>query len=69
MQDYRSNRRVIGMDKDRIARAAKDVSRSLKRLSAGDATFQSERKAEHAAGKVQNATSELKNALRRAIQK
>jgi uncharacterized protein YjbJ (UPF0337 family) len=57
----------LGMDKDRVAGAAKEIKGSIKETIGkvvGDAKLESDGKADKIAGKVQNAIGGLKDALK-----
>jgi uncharacterized protein YjbJ (UPF0337 family) len=56
------------MDKDRIARAAKEIKGSIKETTGkatGDAKLQIDGRADKVEGKVQNAVGGLKDALKK----
>jgi uncharacterized protein YjbJ (UPF0337 family) len=62
----------MGMDKDRIAGAAKGIKGSVKEAIGkvvGDAKLQSDGKAEQAEGKIQNAVGSMKDTVREIVKK
>jgi len=62
----------VTVDKDRIAGSAKEIKGSIKEAvgkAVGDTKLQSEGKADHAEGKIQNAVGDLKDTLRDAVKK